>query len=100
MLPLVRKTSLMWRLNSHPVSNGTRAYTKLLRTQRRPDKFGNTRALVTLVGQFQSSGQRKYGHLDWADSQFVIYRIETVDRLARRTLWPRDFKHQYSGRTN
>jgi hypothetical protein len=66
-------------------------YTKLLRTQKHPDKFGNTRAVVTLVGQFQSSGQREYGHLDWADSQFVIYRIETVARVARRTIWPKGF---------
>ena len=68
------------------------AYTKLLRTQKHPDEFGNTRTLVTLVGQFQSSGQREYGHLDWADSQFVIYRIEAVSRIPRATLWPKDFK--------
>jgi hypothetical protein len=69
------------------------AYTKLLRTQKHPDKFGNTRTLVTLVGQFQSSGQREYGHLDWADSQVVIYRIETVTRVVPRTIWPKGFKH-------
>ncbi len=69
----------------------TASYTKLLRTQKHPDKFGNTRALVTLVGQFQSSGQREYGHLDWADSQFLIYRIRAVARVARRTIWPKGF---------
>ena len=67
------------------------AYTKLLRTQKHPDKFGNTRTLVTLVGQFQSSGQREYGHLSWADSQFVIYQIESVARVAPGTIWPKTF---------
>ena len=70
------------------------AYTALLRTQKHPHKSGNTRASVTLVGQFQASGKREYGHLDWADSQFVIYRIETVSRIRRQTIWPKVFKTQ------
>lgn len=54
----------------------------------KPDKRGNTRVAVTLVGEFEASGKRKYGHLDWADSQFVIHSIERVSPIRARTGWP------------
>ncbi len=47
----------------------------------KPDVHGNVRLNVILVGIFRYSGSQKYGHLDWADSQFLIHRVEKLKAL-------------------
>jgi hypothetical protein len=54
----------------------------LERIRNKPDRNGNTRTAVTVVGQFHGSGKRKYGHLDWADGQFVIHTLEKAAPVA------------------
>jgi hypothetical protein len=57
------------------------AYETLRRIRGAPDEADNSRAVVTLVGEFQYSGQREYGHLDWANSQVLIHEIESVSPI-------------------
>jgi hypothetical protein len=52
-----------------------------------PDGDGYVRASVVLVGMFHYSGTEKYGHLNWADSQFVVQKVEEVKATAAKTPW-------------
>jgi hypothetical protein len=53
----------------------------------KPDINGYVRSNVILVGVFHYSGTKKYGHLDWADSQFVVHKVEDVKATAAKTPW-------------
>jgi len=68
------------------------AYAALRRINDKPDASGKTCATVSLFGKFEVSSKREYGHLDWADSQFVIYRIEKTSPVAPNAIWPKKFK--------
>ena len=37
---------------------------------------GNTRADVIVEGVFRDAGLKKFGHLDWADAEFVVENLE------------------------
>ena len=47
----------------------------------KPDVHGDVRLNVILVGIFRYSRTQKYGHLDWADSQFLVHRVEKIKAL-------------------
>ena len=78
-----------WPMASYENYKEAPAYKALEKTREKPDKRGNTRARVILVGEFNSSGERKYGHLDWADSQFVVHDIEAAIPVAFKVAWPK-----------
>ena len=68
------------------------AYKALQKIEGQPDKRGWTRVAVMLVGEFNASAQRKYGHLDWAVSQFAIQSIEKVSSIPATTKWPKSLR--------
>jgi hypothetical protein len=53
----------------------------------KPDINGYVRSDVILIGVFHYSGTEKYGHLNWADSQFVVQKVEEVKASAAKTPW-------------
>lgn len=63
------------------------SYQPLKVLSREPDRDGDVRLNVILVGVFHYSGTEKYGHLNWADSRFVVHRVEKATPTPAKTLW-------------
>lgn len=49
---------------------------------------GAGRAKVTVVGRFEASLGKRYGHLDQFRSQFVIMRVERAEEVRTNVAWP------------
>jgi hypothetical protein len=54
-------------------------------SERKKDEYGNSRADVIVVGQYDGPNGIGYGHLNWARSQFVITRYEEVKPINSRS---------------
>jgi hypothetical protein len=67
----------------------SRAMSELDSIRARPDKRGNSRASVTVVGRFESGG--RYGHLDWAHSQLIINSVDKAEQVSASAAWPKEY---------
>ena len=67
----------------------SRALPELGIVRAKVDKHGHSRALTTVVGKFECAG--RYGHLDWAEAQLVIYAVEKVQRVSASVRWPKEY---------
>jgi hypothetical protein len=51
------------------------------------DEQSTRRAKVTIVGRFEASPGKRYGHLDQFRSQFIIMRVERVEQIVTNVPW-------------
>lgn len=58
------------------------------RIREQPDKKGNSRAEVIVVGRFNGPKGNRYGHLGWARAQFLIVSLESAQPVAANVGWP------------
>jgi hypothetical protein len=79
-------TTVRWLTPSY---NASTAHEDLDKARQARDEFGVSRVSVVLVGTFSGAQRRTFGHLGWADSQFVIRDVEEAKRVHSDVAWPK-----------
>lgn len=77
-----------WVESDYPYGSSSEAQKLLDNLLNQKEAQGAGRAKVTIVGRFDASPGKRYGHLDQFRSQFTIMRVERVEPVVTALPWP------------